>query len=151
MICTIGTAPVPEGKTFLDTNVVVYAYDAAEPAKQSAAQQLLRDGARSGNVCISAQVLGEVFVVLTRKLPQPLGQGEAVDAVHALSKLEVVEIGVLAVNLALHYALRGGISYWDALIVAAARLGNCESLLTEDLRAGQVFDTVTVRNPFVQR
>ena len=135
-------------RTFLDTNVVVYAYDTTDPGRQSVAQRVLGDAARSGNACVSTQVLGEAFVVLTRKVSRPLEPAEAVQVIHALGRLEVVEIGVMAVNLALHYTVGAGISYWDALIVAAARLGECECLFTEDLRAGQVFDTVTVTNPF---
>jgi len=135
-------------RTFLDTNVVVYAYDTTDPGRQSVAQRVLGDAARSGKACVSTQVLGEAFVVLTRKVSRPFERAEAVQVIHALSRLEVVEIGVMAVNLALHYTVGAGISYWDALIVAAARLGECECLFTEDLRAGQVFDTVTVTNPF---
>jgi len=97
---------------------------------------------------VSAQVLGELFVVLTRKIPRPLTTPEAIAVVQGVGKLEVVEIGVLAVNLALHYAAGGMFSYWDALIVAAARLGGCSMLLSEDMKAGQAFDTVTVSNPF---
>ena len=77
----------------------------------------------TGNTCVSSQVLGELFVVLTRKLASPMMPAEAAAIVQAIGKIEVVEIGYLAVNLALHLVLTGGITYWDALIVAAARLG----------------------------
>jgi predicted nucleic acid-binding protein len=133
---------------FLDTNVLVYAYDTSEPAKQERAQGLLREGLRSGRTFVSAQVLGELFVVLTRKIAQPFDTSEAIAVVQGIAKLEVVEIGVIAVNLALHYAAGGSLSYWDALIVAAARLGGCSVLLTEDMNAGRTIDTVTVANPF---
>lgn len=133
---------------FLDTNVLVHAYDTSEPAKQKKAQELLRSGLRLGRTFVSAQVLGELFVVLTRKIPEPLATSEAIAVVQGIAKLEVVEIGVLAVNLALHYAAGGTLSYWDALIVAAARLGGCSILLSEDMTAGQTIDSVTVANPF---
>ncbi len=135
-------------RVFLDTNVLVYAYDTSAPAKQKRAEDLLRGGLRSGRANVSTQVLGELFVVLTRKIPQPLDTADAIAVVQGIGKLEVVEIGILAVNLALHYAAGNVLSYWDALIVAAARLGGCSILLTEDMSAGQTFDTVTVENPF---
>ena len=138
------------GRAFLDSNIVVYAFDTADPVRHAAAQRMLRDYIRTGNACVSTQVLGEVFVVLTRKVSPPLDPAEAAQVVHALGGFEVVEIGVTTVNLALHYVLGAGISYWDALIVAAARLSECDHLLSEDLNAGQVFDTVTVVNPFVE-
>ncbi len=135
---------------FFDTSVLVYAYDTSDQVKQSSAQALIRDGIRSGTACVSAQVLGELFVVLTRKIPRPLAVAEAVDIVHRVARLEVVDIGILAVNLALHYVSGGGLSYWDALIVAAARLGGCSRLLSEDMAAGTTIDTVTVMNPFAE-
>jgi predicted nucleic acid-binding protein len=136
-------------RVFLDTNVIVYAYDTLEPAKQKRAQDLLRTGLPSGRTYVSAQVLGELFVVLTRKIARPLAIAEAITVVQGIGKLEVVEIGVLAVNLAMHYAAGGALSYWDALIVAAARLGECATLLSEDISTGLTFDTVTVSNPFL--
>jgi predicted nucleic acid-binding protein len=135
-------------RVFLDTNVLVYAYDSSEPVKQKLAQELLRTGLRSGLSCVSAQVLGELFVVLTRKIPQTLPIADGIAVVQGIGKLDVVDIGTLAVDLALHYAASGKFSYWDALIVAAARLGGCSILLTEDMKAGQTIDTVTVVNPF---
>ena len=135
-------------KIFFDTNVLVYAHDRSAPAKQAKAQDLLRAGLSSGRAWLSAQVLGELYVVLTRRIATPMDAGEAIEIVQALGKLEVVEIGVVAVNLALHYTVRGGIGYWDALIVAAARLAGCTAVYTEDLTDGQVFDTVMIVNPF---
>ena len=135
-------------RVFLDTNVLIYAYDVSEPAKQKRAQDLLRTGLRSGQTYVSAQVLGEVFVVLTRKILQPMTTSDAIAVVQGIGKLEVVEIGVLAVNLALHLVASGALSYWDALIVAAARLGGCSILFSEDMNAGQTFDTVAIANPF---
>lgn len=135
-------------KVFLDTNVVVYAHDSANPEKQARARELLLSGIASGSTCVSAQVLGELFVVLTRKIASPMSTAEAMSVVRAIGRLEVIEIGRLAVELALHLVARTAMAYWDALIVAAARLGGCSILLSEDLQSGQVFDGVTVRNPF---
>jgi len=136
------------GKIFLDTNVIVYAYDSTDPEKQGKAQKILRDGMISGDLVVSAQVVGELFVVLTRKIPNPMTTAEAASLVQALGKLTVVEIGFVTVSLAVHIVMKGAVSYWDALIIAAARIAGCTILLTEDLAEGPVFDDVTVANPF---
>lgn len=135
-------------RIFLDTNVIVHAYDTSDPLKQRRAQEILRSAMLSGNALVSAQVLGELFVVLTRKIPHPLTIAEAIAVVRALGKLDVVETGLLAVSLALHIVLKTGIAYWDALIIAVARSAGCSSVFSEDLTNGQVFDGVTVVNPF---
>ena len=135
-------------RIFLDTNVLMYAYDSSDPLKQKTAREILRSGLLSGSACVSAQVLGELFVVLTRKIPNPMTVAEATAVVQALGRLEVVETGFLAVNLALHILMKAEIAYWDALIVAVARAGGCATVFSEDLTDGQVFDGVTVVNPF---
>jgi predicted nucleic acid-binding protein len=136
-------------RIFLDTNVLVYAYDSSDPLKQKRAQEILRSGMLSGSACVSAQVLGELFVVLTRKIPHPLTTAHAIGVVRALGKLDVVETGFLAVNLAVHIVMKTGIAYWDALIIAVARSAGCSFVFTEGLTNGQAFDGVTVVNPFV--
>jgi predicted nucleic acid-binding protein len=139
-----------EDKIFLDTNIVVYAHDSSDPAKQARAQEILRDGMISGRMCVSAQVLGELFVVLTRKIAAPLEAEAAARIIGVIGKLEVVDLGLLAVRLALHIVMLGGISYWDALILAAAKLGGCSTVYSEDLAEGRLFGSVRVENPFTK-
>lgn len=135
------------GRAFLDTNVVVYAFDRSDLMKREVAIQLLRDADLTQYV-VSAQVLSEVYVTVTRKLAEPLSPDEAEAVVERLAKLEVVPITSDLVQLAIARAAVAVISYWDALIVEAARRAGCEAVLTEDLNAGQDFDGVAVRNPF---
>lgn len=135
------------GRAFLDTNVLVYAFDRSDSTKWELATQLLRDADLTRYV-VSAQVLGEFFVTVTRKLPEPVSPDEAEAAVERLTKLEVVPITSDLVQLAIARASTAVISYWDALIVEAARRAGCEAVLTEDLNAGQDFDGVLVQNPF---
>jgi predicted nucleic acid-binding protein len=133
-------------RAFVDTNVLVYAVDADEPDKRARARAVLED-ADPGSLVLSAQVLGEFYVVVTRKLARPLAPGRAREAVDALAKLPVVgtDAGLVQAGIAISQAER--LSYWDALIVAAAVAGRCETLLTEDLSEGAEFAGVRVANP----
>ncbi len=135
-------------RILLDTNVLVYAHDASNPIKQAKAQQIIKQGTVSGKACVSAQVLGELFDVLTRKIAHPLTPADTLRLVQSFGKLGVIEISFLTVRLALHFVLSADISYWDALILAAARLGDCSTVYSEDLAHGMILDGVTVINPF---
>jgi len=135
-------------RQFLDTNVLVYAYDTGSPEKQDVARTLLREALRSGNAVVSAQVLGEFFVTVTRRIPDPLTVGEAQEAVSALQGLPVVDVDGAMVDRAIDTLRQYQISYWDALILAAAERAECEAVLSEDLSAGQMYHGVRVGNPF---
>lgn len=135
-------------KVFLDTNVLVYAYDKSEPRKQHKAQTLLAEGIERENAVISAQVLGEFFIVVTRRLTIPLSVDEAGHLIDLLSALPVVEVDLQLVKQAVsvHGAMQ--ISYWDALIVCAAERAGCGRILSEDLNSGQDYRGAVVENPF---
>jgi len=135
-------------RQFLDTNVLVYAYDTGSPGKQDVARTLLREAFRNGNAVVSAQVLGEFFVTVTRRIPDPLTVGEAQEAVSALQGLPVVDVDGAMVDRAIDTLRQYQISYWDALILAAAERAECEAVLSEDLSAGQMYHGVRVGNPF---
>ena len=133
--------------TFLDTNVLVYAFDRSEPAKMQTAQQLLADP--DADFVISAQVCSEFYVTVTRKLSPPLQHSAAANALELLSRLPVVAIDDRLVAAAAVIADALSLSLWDAQIVEAAARAGCEELLTEDLNDDQVIAGVHVRNPFV--
>jgi len=135
-------------KVFLDTNILVYAYDRGEPEKQAQAQGLLTGGIERENAVISAQVLGEFFVVVTRRIQTPLSAEEAEQVIDLLGILPVVEIDLKLVRQALSIHKELQISYWDSLIIAAAERADCAMVLSEDLNAGQVYQGVRVENPF---
>jgi predicted nucleic acid-binding protein len=135
-------------KIFLDTNVLVYAYDESEPAKRDLARTLLRAGMADGNAYVSAQVLGECFTVLTKKISQPLSVGDAFALIRSLSRLAVVETGRITVEFAIHLVERCQISFWDAQIIACARLADCGLVMSEDLNSDQAYDELVVKNPF---
>ena len=135
-------------KQFLDTNVAVYAYDAAEPAKQAVAQRLLKHGILEEDSVISVQVLGEFFNAVTRRIRHPMTVAEATSAIDSIKVLPVVDLDAQLVERAIETLRRYGISYWDALIIAAAERSGCKKLLTEDLNPGQRYHGIVVVNPF---
>lgn len=131
--------------TFLDTNVVVYAFDRADPARQRTAIAVLTGG---GRLVVSTQVLLEAWWVLTRKLESPLDEDRAREVIDQLCCLPVVATDAELVRRAIDAGRRFRIAVWDALIVEAARSGGCRRLLSEDLQPGMDFDGVVVENPF---
>jgi predicted nucleic acid-binding protein len=133
-------------RTFVDTNVLVYAFDEADPAKRAAAQAVL--DARSTAIVISAQVLSEFYVVVTRRLERPLAPALAAAAVEQLSRLPVVPFDAALVREAIAISQDAPFSFWDGLIVAAATASGCEVLLTEDLAAGSTIGSLRIESPF---
>ena len=138
------------GSDFFDTNILVYAYDSHDPAKQKKAQDMLTQGTKRGNGVISTQVLGEFFTVVTRKIQQPISVVDAREIINHVSVMDVQEIDLLIVKRALETVETYNISYWDSLIVAAAERAGCERIMTEDLNTGQLYHGITATNPFIE-
>jgi predicted nucleic acid-binding protein len=136
------------GKTFLDTNVLIYSVDEspAEKVKHTLAIELL--SGQADDLVVSTQVLQEFYVVSTRKLRHPLSEQSAPQAVRGLAKLDVVGVDVPLVLAAVDTSRAATISLWDALIIEAASRAGCERVLSEDLNAGQVLRGVRIENPF---
>ena len=134
------------GKTFVDTNVLVYAQDAADPEKQRRARDVLRTHA--DDLVFSAQVLSEFYVVVTRRLATPMDPQDAATAVDHLSEHAIVAIDEHVVRDGIALSRTAQLSFWDGLIIAAARSGGCDSILTEDLTAGATIGGVRIENPF---
>lgn len=135
------------GRVFLDTNVVVYAFDRDAGARRDRAIAVLAS-AQAGSHVVSAQVLQEFYNAVTRKLARPLPGPDAEAAVRVLARLTVVPADAALVLAALELRRRFQLALWDALIVQAALDGGCDRLLTEDLQAGMRFGDLVVENPF---
>ena len=135
-------------KVFLDSNIIVYAYDTHEPEKLVKAQSLLKSLIIQESAVVSSQVLGEFFVVVTQRIKEPLSADEAMEIIGVLSVLPVAEIDLSLVKHAIETHKVYGISYWDSLIVAAAERTGCRKLLSEDLNNGQEYNGIVVENPF---
>jgi predicted nucleic acid-binding protein len=135
-------------RTFVDTNVLVYAVDESEPAKREIARRTLADE-ENGELVLSSQVLSEFYVTVTRKLATPLTAEQAAQSVNRLAATNLaIAIDSAHVEQAITTSRSCQISYWDGLIVAAASRSGCSRLLSEDLNDGQRFGCVLVENPF---
>ena len=132
-------------RTFLDTNVVVYAFDVADARRQQLAIEVLES---DRDLVISTQVLLEAWWVLTRKLASPLAADAAREVIDQLGLLPVVPTDRQLVASAIDTAQSRQITIWDALIIEAARSSGCRRVLSEDLQHGQDFGGVVVENPF---
>ena len=133
-------------RVFFDTNIIVYTHDDDAPKKRDRARKLLKDAFVDDTGVISGQVLGEVFVTLTRKIGIPLA--DALDEIKRCSRFRVVEISSSLVLRAIEIQSEYQLSYWDSLIIAAAEFSSCEIVWSEDLNDGQRYGAVVVRNPF---
>ena len=133
--------------SFVDTNVLLYAVStsAEEAAKQSVARAILD----REDLVLSVQVLQEFYTQATRSTkPDRLTHEPATALIESWLRFRVIETTLALMQHALASALRWRISYWDAAIVEAARVGGCPILLSEDLQPGMNFAGVTVVNPF---
>jgi predicted nucleic acid-binding protein len=136
---------------FVDTNVFVYARDASEPIKQAVAADWIARLWREQRGRTSIQVLSEYYVTTTRKLTPGLKPDEAWDDMQSLLAWDPRSIDRELIEGAREVERRYKLSWWDAMIVAAAQLQNCSILLTEDLHSSMVFNGLAVRNPFEPR
>jgi predicted nucleic acid-binding protein len=135
-------------REFVDTNVLVYAYDRSAGKKHERARSLLADLWSAQNGCLSVQVLQEFYVTITRKVPRPLDPDMARQQVeylgywlmHAPTAADVVEA------IRLHQAQH--LSFWDAMVVTSASKLGCQILWSEDVSAGYALGGLTVQNPF---
>ncbi|HVT03584.1 MAG TPA: PIN domain-containing protein [Thermoanaerobaculia bacterium] len=133
---------------FVDTNVLVYARDSSEPDKQKQASVWMTDLWRTRRGRISQQVLQEYYVTVTRKLRPGLLPKAAREDVRALFAWNPVPTDVALLDRAWFIEDAYRLSFWDAMIVAAARIARAGILLTEDLQEGADLDGVMVVNPF---
>jgi predicted nucleic acid-binding protein len=136
------------GLAFFDTSVLVYADDAASPSKQARAIEVIGKYQREGSLVVSLQVLQEYFVATTKKLKvSPLIAQNKVEILARGRVVRFTERDVIA-SIELHRLIQ--ISFWDAMIVHAARAINASVLYSEDLAHGSVIAGVPVRNPFAE-
>jgi predicted nucleic acid-binding protein len=132
---------------FLDSNVLIYAYDASAPEKRRVAQDLVRRAVR-GELLTSPQVLAEFAATLLHKLTPAVHPEDLIDVLDALSPIKTITADEELVRRAVEAHAKYHIHFWDGMIVAAAERGHCERIMSEDLNAGQVYFGVVVENPF---
>jgi predicted nucleic acid-binding protein len=134
--------------SFVDTNVLAYAYDRSETHKQPVAQAQLTALWRDRTGTLSTQVLQEFYVVATRKLAAPMRRTTARRIVALYAEWPVVQVDIPLVVTASELEERHTLSFRDALIVEAARRSGATRLLTEDLQPGRRIGDLTIENPF---
>ena len=132
---------------FLDTNVLVHAYDVSDPVKQGIAQRLV-SRAVAGEIVASTQVLAEFATTLLHKLSPPVPVEDVITLLDTLGPMRLIAVDGGLVRRAVEARVRYGLHFWDCMIVAAAERAGCERLLSEDLNTGQSYFGVTVANPF---
>lgn len=134
---------------FCDTNVIFYVHDTSAGTKRAVASELVERLWASRQGVVSIQVLQETFVTLTKKGSPPLSVQEARSVIGDLVRWQVVEPDRQDVLRAVDTSVRWQISFWDAMLLVAARKAGAGVLWSEDLKNGQDYDGVVVRNPFV--
>lgn len=136
------------GRTFVDTNILIYAHDRDAKRKHDAAKEALRKlwDERSG--ILSMQVLQEFYVNVTRKIRTPLSKSLARTVISDYTPW-CVETTPAELSAAFRIEDESRIGFWDALIVASAAKGGAWRILSEDLASGQLIAGILIENPFV--
>lgn len=133
-------------RLFLDTNVIIYASDPRDTAKQTRAAEIVAQCLREETGVVSTQVLQEYASVALTKLRQD--EAVVLRILHLLEKLTVVPTSPRLIRRQVELRRVYGISFWDAGIVVAAEEAGCERLLGEDFNAGQYYSGILAVNPF---
>jgi predicted nucleic acid-binding protein len=133
---------------FVDTNILVYAFDLSAGKKHTIAAQMVRDCWENETGRLSIPVLQEFFVNVTRKIAAPLNVQTARQMVADLAQWGAHSPDAGDLLQAIDFQERYQLSFWDAMIVQSAARLNCNQLLSEDLNDGQVYGDVQVINPF---
>lgn len=137
-----------DDRVFVDTNVLVYAYDADAGHKHETAQRVVRELWESRSGAVSMQVLQEFYVTVTRKLSSHLTRESARAVIDTYRAWPVHQPHVGDLAVASQLEERHRLSFWDALVITSAQQTGARTLLSEDLSDGQRFDDVVVVNPF---
>ncbi len=135
-------------KTFVDTNILLYAHDSEAGRKGEIATEWIKPLWESGNGVLSIQVLQEFYVNVTRKIARPLSIPQAREILRIYRAWIKHDTTIDTVLRATEISELVQISFWDSLIIASAEQAGCGELLSEDLNAGQVIAGVKVINPF---
>ncbi|MGW4842495.1 PIN domain-containing protein [Nocardia brasiliensis] len=137
------------GRTFIDTNILVYAHDTDAGRNHRIAQTILESLWSRKTGALSTQVLQEFYNIATRKLTPRMSQAKARGIVALYSEWCALDMDPLIVVNASFLQETHTVSWWDALIVEAAVQSGAKYLLSEDLQHGRKFADLEVRNPFV--
>lgn len=133
------------GRVFLDSNLFVYALDQRDAMKQGRCLELIAAVSQAGAGVVSTQVMQELFSAAMSKLR--LSALQARGAVQNLGIFEVVVVSPAMIETGMELVALHGLSFWDALIVAAAAAANCAVIYSEDMQAGRKLLGLRIENP----
>jgi len=136
-------------KTFVDTNILVYAHDVDQDQKHRIARDLLIELMQTRSGALSPQVLQEFYVTVTRKIQKPLSKREAREIVNDYS-VWCIDTTAAEVTAAFRIEDEAKIGFWDALICASAVKSGATVLLSEDMNSGQQIAGMRIQNPFTR-
>ena len=138
------------GRIFVDTNILIYAHDLDAGSKRKIAVAIMEELWEQQTGVISTQVLQEFYVNVTRKISNPLPKAKARGIIENYRYWQVEQNSPATISSASEIEERYMLSFWDALIIAAATNANAAKILTEDLSHGQVISGILIENPFVE-
>jgi predicted nucleic acid-binding protein len=136
-------------RTFVDSNILIYAHDADAKSKHEIAKRVLMELWEQGSGVLSTQVLQEFYVNVTRKIASPLPRKLARTVINSYA-IWCVETSPTEISSAFQIEDESRIGFWDAMIVASALKSGARRILSEDLNAGQMFASVRFENPFTE-
>lgn len=140
-----------DADVFVDTNILVYAYDISAGEKHAGAAAIIKDLWTSGRGIISTQVLQEFFVTVTKKIAKPLDTAAARQIVKDYLAWKTVVVSGEIILEAIDMLIDRRYSFWDSVIIASAIEGGAGTLLSEDLSDRQKIKSLTIKNPFLDR
>lgn len=135
------------GKVFLDTNILIYAYDVDAKDKHLISNKIVKKLWESNKGVLSTQVLQEFYVTVTKKIVKPITSNNARNIIRTYLSWDIIVITPVSVILASEISERNCISFWDAMIVEAAKEAGADRILTEDLNSGQIIEGILIENP----
>jgi predicted nucleic acid-binding protein len=133
---------------FLDTSVLIYAYDVDEGSKHNKAQSILRECWDKENGAVSTQVIQEFYSAVTRKIPKSLPKRDARDVIRTYQAWPMYSIAIDDIIDASELEEKLKYSFWDSLIIIAAQKVGAELLYSKDLQDGQQINGLKIVNPF---
>ena len=140
--------PVERSLQFIDSNILVYAYDLSAGDKHRAAKELIERMWIDHSGCLSVQVLQEFYVSVTRKVARPLEAEMAASIILDLARWKVCVPDAGDVLAAISIQQKYHLSFWDAMIIQTALAASCQVVWSEDLSANMTYEGLKVQNPF---
>jgi len=136
-------------RIFVDTNILVYAHDLSSGDRHAKASAVIESLWEAGTGVISTQVLQEFYVTVTRKIKNPLKSAEAREIIRNYLAWPVQINDPETTIRTSEIEEKNSLSFWDALIVAAALRLQAKKIISEDLNHGQIIEGILIENPLL--